>query len=148
MRYTIQKKYKGVITMNKIDKINKGNVASIKSVLTSKGIAFKGNAKKADLQKLVTSNAKNMYIGVKSGSYYFGTKKNTHAGNVARLIAMREVNSKADIRKKYTSKYSFKQTLERLNSENIISFTDKKHSQFELTEKGIYLADKLVSIYG
>jgi hypothetical protein len=134
--------------MNKIDKINKGNVSDIKKVLSSKGIAYKSNAKKQDLQNLVSSNAKNMYIGVKSGSYYFGTKKNTHAGNVARLIALREVNSKSDIRKKYTSKYSFKQTLERLNSENIISFTDKKHSTFELTEKGIFLADKLVNIYG
>ena len=134
--------------MNKIDKINKSNVIDIKKVLDSKGIIYKASDKKSDLQKLVSSNAKNMYIGVKSGAYYFGTKKGTHAGNVCRLIALGEVNSKSDIRKKYTSKYSFKQTLNRLAFENIINFTDKKKSQFTLTDKGKILGEKLVSIYG
>ena len=134
--------------MNKVEKIMNSTVSTIKDNLKSKGIKYQAKSKKSDLQALIASNAKSLAMGNRTGSFYFGTRKGTHAGNVARLIAMREVTSKSDIRKKYTSKYSFKQTLERLASEGIIDFQDKAHNSFELTEKGNFLADKLVSIYG
>ncbi len=134
--------------MNKIEKIHNSTVKSIKSALMGKGISFDSKASKSDLQALVSKHAKQFYIGVHSGSYYFSAKKNTHAGNVCRLIALGKVKSKSDIRKQYTTKYSFKQTLERLNAEGIIAFTDKKHSTFELTEKGKTLSEQYAKIYG
>lgn len=134
--------------MNKIEKIHGMTVKKIQEVLSGKGIKFDSKAKKEELKEIVSKNSKAFYIGVHSGSYYFSSRRNTHAGNVCRLIALEEVKSKQDIRKKYTTAYTFKQTLERLNFEGIISFTDKKHSAFELTSKGKELAKKYVKIYG
>lgn len=131
----------------KIDQINNSNMQAIKKALSDKGIAFNSKAKKSDLQDTVNSHAKQFYMGIHSGSYYFSTKKNTHAGRVCRLIALSEVNSTSDIRKKYTAKYSFKQTLARLSSENIITFTNTKKSEFVLSDKGIALAKKYIQIY-
>lgn len=134
--------------MNRLQKLNNSTMTTIKSALNSKGIKFDSKSKKSDLQALVTSNSKSFEMGNRTGNYVFGSKRNTHAGNVCMLIAKGIVKSKSDIRKHYTKKYSFKQTLERLAFERIIEFKDKSHSTFELTEKGIAIGSKQAQIFG
>lgn len=135
-------KFKGVKTMNRIQKIKKSTVKEIRESLKSKGIKTDSKAKKVDLVKLVDSKAKSFYIGVRSthiddiNASYFGSKKNTYAGKVCTGIANLTISSKKDIREQVTAKYSFNETLARLESEDIIRFKDVKKSIFELTDTG------------
>lgn len=109
--------------------------------LQFKGIKFDSNSKKDQLESVVTANSKKFAMGNRTGTFYYGTKVNTHAGNVCKLIALGIVKSKQDIRKHYTTKYTFNETLSRLAFEGIINFTDSKKSTFELTTKGIEIAN-------
>lgn len=109
---------------------------SMITALKSKGIKVNAKNKKESIADTFNNNKKSISMGNRTSNFIFGSKKNTHAGNVCLLIASETVKSKADIRRVYTKKYTFKQTLERLNFENVITFTDKNRSKFELTDKG------------
>ena len=120
------------------DKLNKSQIID---TLTFKGINHDSKADKNTLLALLMGNSKKLAMGNRTGKYFYGSKKNTHAGNVCKLIAMGIIKSKSDIRKHYTKKYTFNETLSRLAYEGIITFTDSKKSAFELTSTGNDLAN-------
>lgn len=106
---------------------------------------------KTELVDMLNANVKKTKLAIrhtKAGvSDIFGTKRNTHAHRVCQLIAESKVHSKSDIRNTYVyngiaygKKYSFNETLNRLQIEGIIRFNDTKQSTFTLTEKGKNLA--------
>jgi hypothetical protein len=118
---------------NKTMKIEKMTKKEIMTILTDKGIAFDEKAKKTNLVAIAERHSKKLAMGNRTGKWYFGTRANTLAGAVAEGIAKGEIKSTLDIRKKITSKYSFTETLKRLEVEGFIK-RDKK--AIELTQKG------------
>jgi hypothetical protein len=108
--------------------------------LAVKGVKINKKAKVAEVAGVYASKSKVLAMGNRTGDFWFGTKVGTWAGLVAEAIGRGEVNSTADIRKKVTKKYGFRQTLGRLASEGIIRFNDARGKTFELTIKGRELA--------
>lgn len=121
---------KGVYTMSKLNK------NQMVQNLKEHGIKVAKKVKGAEVADIYASNHKILAMGNRTGSYYFGTKNGTWAGQVARAIAFGAVESTSDIRKKVTPKYSFRQTLGRLEAEGWIRYTDKNNRVFELTQRG------------
>lgn len=104
--------------------------------LALKGVQVNKKLKVAEVASVYASKAKVLAMGNRTGSYFFGTKVNTWAGQVARGIALGHINSTRDIRRLVTKKYGFKQTLLRLEDEGLIRFADKKKTVFYLTTTG------------
>lgn len=104
--------------------------------LADKGVKVNKKMKVAEVASVFASKAKVLSMGNRTGEYFFGTKNNTWAGQVARGIALGHINSTRDIRRLVTKKYGFKQTLLRLEKEGLIRFADKKQTVFYLTTTG------------
>lgn len=118
---------------SQMKKLNKNQMVSNLKV---HGVKVNSKLKVAEVAVLYASKSKVLSMGNRTGQYYFGTKSGTWAGTVAREIALGNVNSTSDIRKKVTKKYGFRQTLNRLVDEGLIRFNDKNNRTFELTTKG------------
>ena len=107
--------------------------------LKEHGVKVASKLKIDEVTSLYTGKSKIRGMGNRTGEFYFGTKSGTWAGRAARAIAL-GADSTLILRKVVTTKYSFRQTLGRLEAEGFIKFTDKKCKTFSLTIKGSEVA--------
>ena len=125
-------------------KLNKNQMVSN---LKIHGVKVASKLKVADVAMLYAQKSKVLNMGNRTGEFYFGTKAGTWAGRAARAVAL-GAGSTSMLRKVVTAKYSFRQTLGRLEDEGFIRFTDKNRRTFELTTRGYEIAQVYKARFG